>query len=90
MNERARLKRSIYEMDFVLYELVLFLDSHPTNRKALELMREYRIRRNELVAEYERRFGKYIVTTGDVPVEQIESWQWLQGPWPWETDFMEG
>lgn len=90
MNERARLKRFIYEMDFVIYELVLFLDSHPTNRKAMELMKEYRRKRSELIAEYEKRFGEYIVTIDDVPVTETESWKWLQGPWPWENDFMEG
>lgn len=88
MNDKAKLKRQIYELDFALYELVLFLDSHPTNRRAMELMREYREKREKLIKEYEERFGKYIVTVKDVPMS--DSWQWLDSPWPWDTDFMEG
>ena len=39
---KAQMKRKIFEYDFAIHELVLFLDSHPTNRKALELIKEYR------------------------------------------------
>ena len=88
MNDKATLKRQIYELDFALHELVLFLDSHPTNRRAMELMCEYREKRAKLVDAYEQRFGKYIVTVKDVPMS--ERWEWLDSPWPWDTDFMEG
>ena len=88
MSDKAKLKRQIYELDFALHELVLFLDSHPTNRRAMKLMREYREKRMQLIEEYEKNFGKYIVTVKDVPMS--ERWQWLDGPWPWENDFMEG
>lgn len=88
MNEKAKLKKQIHSLDFALYELVLFLDSHPTSRKAMELMEKYRMRREELVEEFERKFGKYIVTLKDVPTS--DRWQWLDSPWPWDTDFMEG
>lgn len=88
MNSKAELKRKIHELDFALHELVLFLDSHPTNKKALELTREYRKKRGECVALYEERFGPYIVTPSDVPAN--DCWKWLESPWPWENDFMEG
>ena len=88
MNDKATLKRQIYELDFALHELVLFLDSHPTNRRAMELMREYREKRAKLVDAYEQRFGKYIVTVKDVPLSVRG--EWLDSPWPWDTDFMEG
>ena len=42
MTEQAKLRRKLYELDFAIYELVLFLDSHPESARALELMREYR------------------------------------------------
>ena len=87
MNEREKLKRQIYALDFALYELALFLDSHPTNRRAMELLSEYRQKREETVAEYESKFGKYILTHKDVPMS--DSWQWIDSPWPWDTDFME-
>ena len=85
---KAELKKRIFEMDFVIHELVLFLDSHPTDRKAFELLKEYRVKRKELKELYESKYGKLIITTKDVPAEGC--WNWLKGPWPWENDFMEG
>ena len=78
MNEKAALRRKIFETDFALYELVLFLDSHPENKKAMELMARYRKMREELVDDYEKRFGKYIVTLSDVP-DDAEHWHWIDG-----------
>lgn len=52
MNEKAMLRRRIFETDFVLYELALFLDTHPESKKAMKLMSEYRKMRSDLVSEY--------------------------------------
>lgn len=84
---KKELKRAIYEYDFAMHELVLFLDSHPTNQKAMSLLSAHRIKRAELVKEYESKYGAFIVTTHDVPAG--ECWKWLKGPWPWENNFME-
>ena len=88
MNDKAKLQKKIHELDFALHELVLFLDSHPKNRQAMELMCEYRDKRSKLISDYEQRFGKYIVTVSDVPMSG--RWEWLDSPWPWDADFMEG
>lgn len=88
MEDKAKLVHRIYELDFALYELTLFLDSHPTSSRALELIGEYRDLRSKLIEEYEEKYGKYVLTHADVPLS--ESWQWLEGPWPWDTDFTEG
>lgn len=87
MNTKAELKRKIYELDFALLELNLFLDTHPTNMKAMELLKEYRKKRSELVAVYEQRYGCFINSANDV--EPGSCWKWLKGPWPWENNFME-
>lgn len=84
---KSQLKLKIYELDFAIHELVLYLDSHPTCKKGLELLREYRNKRMELIALFEQNFGKYIVTAHDAPAEGC--WEWLKGPWPWENNFME-
>lgn len=86
MNKKALIQK-IHELDFAIHELVLFLDTHPTSRRAAELLPEYRARRSECVAAFEERFGKYIVTSDDTPTDGC--WRWLQGPWPWENGFTE-
>ena len=37
MNEKMKLRRRLYELDFAIYELTLFLDSHPESEKRLSL-----------------------------------------------------
>ncbi len=85
---KSELKRKIFAYDFAIHELVLFLDTHPTSKKAMALLEEYRRKRKKLVMEYEDHFGKLIINTCDVPA--TDCWKWLEGPWPWENNFMEG
>lgn len=85
---KAELKRRIFSYDFAIHELVLFLDTHPTNRKAMALLEEYRKKRSQLVTAFEERYGTFIMKTCDVPAS--DCWKWLEGPWPWENNFMEG
>ena len=85
MNEKMKLRRRLYELDFAIYELTLFLDSHPESEKALELMREYREKRAAVADEYREKFGDLIRTAADAPAEG--SWKWTDGPWPWDNDF---
>ena len=87
MNNKAMLRKKIHELDFALYELNLYLDTHPTSLKALELLKEYRKKREMAVNMFEQQYGEYINTACDVPAEGC--WKWLKGPWPWENNFME-
>ena len=38
---REELLRKVQEADFVLYDVNLFLDTHPSNQAALEFFNEY-------------------------------------------------
>ncbi len=87
MNKKADLKRFIHRLDFALHELNLYLDTHPTSMKAMELLKEYRMKRAEAVTLYEQHYGKYISCVDEAPLGTC--WKWLQGPWPWENDFLE-
>ena len=87
LNDRAKMRNKIYQLDFALHELNLFLDSHPENKKAMELLAQYRKWRQDAINDYEQRFGDYIVNVSDVKAET--PWGWIKGPWPWEYDFEE-
>ena len=84
---RETLKRRIYETDFAIHEISLYLDTHPTCKKSMALLSEYRKKRKELIAIYEDRFGAYIATSDEVAANGC--WGWLNNPWPWENNFME-
>ncbi len=82
MNEKYAMKKCIDSLEFSILETELFLDTHPRDQKALHMLREYRRRKREAIAAYEAKFGKYIVTTDDVPAN--DCWGWIESPWPWE------
>ena len=53
MNRKAMLMKKIHELDFALHELNLYLDTHPTSLKAMELLKEYRKKRKMAVEMYD-------------------------------------
>lgn len=84
MNEKSILKRRIEALDFSIYELELFLDTHPENSQAMQMLCEFRRRRSDAVENYESDFGTYIQTTRDVTPGNY--WNWIDSPWPWERE----
>ncbi len=84
MSEQQKLRRTIHAYDFAIYEMVLYLDTHPLDKKALEKLRHYKLKRAAAVEQYEARFGSYVVTAKDAHNEQ--RWTWVDNPWPWENE----
>lgn len=80
--DRTSLLKKIQEMDFALYETVLYLDGHPKNKKALEYYRSHREALKALREEYARRFGPLTVYDN----YDNDNWQWVEKPWPWEKE----
>lgn len=84
MNEKQRLcLKRIRICDFVLYELALFLDTHPDCCEALELFHKYYEMRTNAVEEYTRQFGPLVMHDAH---NNTQKWCWLKGPWPWERE----
>ncbi len=83
MTEQEHMRRRINAMGFAVYEMELFLDSHPDNQRALAARKEYIMQRDKMIAEYEQKYGPYIINTGDVPLD-AKRWIWVDNPWPWD------
>ena len=84
MNKKAKLKRYIDALDFAIYEMVLYMDTHPTDRRAQASFTDLKRRREEAVRAYEAEFGPYVVRATDVKPDGF--WDWIRGPWPWENE----
>ena len=54
---RDELMRKIQETGFALYDLTLFLDTHPQNQMALDYFTDVQKNHTELQAEYEMMYG---------------------------------
>lgn len=82
LTPKETLFNKISAVDFAIHDTTLFLNSHPHNIKAVELLKGYRRERSDLINEYEQKYGDYITHVGDVKAEV--PWSWIDGPWPWE------
>lgn len=77
---RNKLMRQIMEYDFVVNELVLFLDTHPNDVRALRKHEEMAQKARAARALYEQHYGPIspsFPASGD-------TWQWIENPWPWD------
>ena len=78
MNKDKLLKR-VSALGFAMYELRLFLDTHPDNQDALEMLKSYKKKYEAVKAEYEKEFGP-------LTFNGYNSDEWLKDPWPWNND----
>lgn len=69
-------------LHFAISELGQYLDTHSQDQEALELFNQYVERYEDALQHYEEQNG---------PVFQMSagmsgSYDWINGPWPWEYD----
>jgi spore coat protein JB len=80
--EYYKLLCELQTLDFVLVELTLYLDTHPTDLPAVQQFNQYTQKRQQVAAAYEVKYG---------PLLQFGHsfsrfpWQWTQDPWPWQV-----
>ncbi len=82
MINQKQLMRQIMEQDFKKYELTLYLDTHPYDKRALELFHKTNAKARELREIYEANFGPITISG----VQPCDSWTWIENPWPWEKE----
>ena len=79
---RQELYTKLQEISFVLYDLALFLDSHPHNQAALEFFHDNQALYDKYSREYQNSYGPMTI----FDVDTTDGWTWTQGPWPWEVE----
>ena len=79
--EKSDTPRSeLMALNFAVTELTLYLDTHPNDREAAELLRSYIELYHAGKAAYEKKCGPLTM------MDAVEDGKflWLNGPWPWE------
>ena len=69
-------------VDFAIQETVLFLDAYPDHKQALQYYYQLIEQRRMLMESYEKSCGP-LTMYGN---QSRTSWDWVEGPWPWEAD----
>lgn len=97
--DKEGLLRKIDCVSFMLIDLGLYLDTHPTDEKAAEAYRNYRRERKELLKEFETNFYPLTMDCScelsdekqpsalDRAVEERSCgcvWRWGNGSEPWK------
>ncbi len=75
--DKGDLLLKIYQYDFALNDLSLYLDLHPDDKAIYELFKKYTEEANEYVDIYVKKYGP--MELDDSP---YNSYMWDEGPWP--------
>lgn len=76
------LLEQLQAIDFVLVELTLYLDTHPTDYQAIQQFNNCSLERRKLAQQYEQQFGPLLQfghSYSNYP------WDWNNTPWPWQV-----
>ena len=83
MKETARkLMKRIYDASLAMDDVILYLDTHPDDRNALNYYRYVVALRKEAVNANEASFGPLTIEDAD----DACTWSWLSERWPWEGE----
>lgn len=80
MNNKEQMLKDISIVDFVMVELMLYLDTHPFDRNALEYFNHYARIKSQMMKEFAQ---KYYPLTKDL-ADCSKEWKWGMAPLPWE------
>ncbi|MFI3201227.1 MAG: spore coat protein CotJB [Eubacteriales bacterium] len=80
-SEQEQLLHSINIASFAVVDLTEYLDTHPTDQKAIEYFNYYCKMRCDLIAEYSK---KYQPLTIDNAYDSTNTWRWGVESNPWE------
>lgn len=78
--EKKKLLLFISQVSFSLYDVVLFLDTHPCDKEALAYYQELKKIRKDALAKYSQKYGPLLNDS----VDSSCYWEWVKEPWPWE------
>ena len=79
-SERAKMLNKLQGYKLAAYDLGLFLNTHPTDKRALAMHKELCQKADEMAQDFEKNFGPLSMCAN----KNDESWDWIDGPWPWE------
>ena len=82
--QRLDMLRRIQEIEFACVELNLYLDTHPTDQRALMDYNAYTCQLIMLKRQYESMYGPM---TNFGTAQSQYPWQWINDPWPWEIEY---
>ncbi len=79
MSKRETMLRNLGAAEFKLWEIHLYLDTHPWDLQMVEAHNKAEVKSKALRHEFEENFCP-------LTAAKAQGVQWLKGPWPWEFE----
>ena len=79
-NKKDELLYKIQMYNFALKDIILYLDTHPTDQSMLNEYIKYKNILADSISKYETIYGSLMSSN----VENDKSWTWINNPWPWD------
>ena len=79
-SSRQKMLKTVQAYSFMVYDTLLYLDAYPNSKEALMNYNKYKKLEARAKMEYEVKYGPITAPT------ECDSWQWTNGPWPWQAE----
>ena len=79
---KSELLNKIQSYKFAVYDMLLFLDTHPNDKAAFKMYKELVENLKKCMGEYESKFGPLTI----ISAANFNSFCWDNSPWPWEKE----
>ena len=80
---KNELMRRIQALEFTAIDLVLYLDTHPDDARALTDYNQIACALSRTKSTYEQQYGP-LSSYGMTPAGR--RWSWIDEPWPWHVE----
>ena len=80
--DKEKMLRYVQELGFAIDDVVLYLDTHPTDRNAMEYYNHYNRLANQARQEYSSKYTPLTLSCAET--SSCNDWQWALAPMPWE------
>lgn len=92
--DRTSILKEINEASFAVVDLTLYLDTHPTDKDALNMFSNCMEKRKKAMKKYETQFEPLVVDCVNPAENNVSNsftnysgethWTWSDGPLPWD------
>ncbi len=74
------LKLLVQSYCFAAHDMLLYLDTHPRDKKGFALYKALVKKAEELKESYEQKYGPLSAMSA----ANYDEFNWIESPWPWE------
>jgi spore coat protein JB len=82
-HDRDALLRQVTVLGFMALDLHLYLNTHPTDKEALQAYNEIIAKEGKIRCQYEDKYGPLQYGSPS----PMDKWPWIECPWPWQEAF---